>query len=204
MSATKPGINVRAATVDDLPAISSLLADAFLADPVMTWAFPHDQRHHRLATLFGYLAEHLYVPQGLSTIAEDADGVPVGTALWRTPNAEVEEAFWETHGAAFVGLLEGDMELIGQVSALMAEHHPDDDHRYLLAIGTDPNRQSQGIGSALGAHTIEQLRAEGTHGYLEATSPRSKALYLRWGFEVISEFAAEGAPPIWGMWLEAT
>jgi hypothetical protein len=36
--------------------------------------------------------------------------------------------------------------------------------------------------------------------YLEATSERNKALYLRHGFEVMSELKLPDGPPMWPMW----
>ncbi len=39
--------------------------------------------------------------------------------------------------------------------------------------------------------------------YLEATSPRSRALYERHGFEVTAELRATAdSPPMWAMWRE--
>jgi len=37
--------------------------------------------------------------------------------------------------------------------------------------------------------------------YLEATSPRNRALYERHGFKVTEEFTlGPGSPPLWRMW----
>ena len=39
--------------------------------------------------------------------------------------------------------------------------------------------------------------------YLEASSPRNRALYERHGFAVTEEFfLGKGSPPLWRMWRE--
>jgi hypothetical protein len=50
---------------------------------------------------------------------------------------------------------------------------------------------------------LSRCDAEGVPAYLEASSPRNRALYERHGFEVTQEFrVGADAPPIWGMWRD--
>lgn len=99
--------------------------------------------------------------------------------------------------------MEGELERMGELSALMAAHHPDHvDHWYLLALGVVPERQGRGLGGALLGHTVERLDADGRPAYLEATSDRSRRLYHRHGFEETAELAPTDGPPIWGMWRD--
>lgn len=87
--------NVRAATSDDLDALAEVLADGFVDEPVMSWAFPDAAGRPRLLqAMFGFLAEHLYQLQGQCTIAPDA------AALWRPTGVESSDEFWEEHGDA--------------------------------------------------------------------------------------------------------
>jgi GNAT superfamily N-acetyltransferase len=79
----------------------------------------------------------------------------------------------------------------------MAEQHPREPHWYLFFLGTRPERQAQGLGSALIRRVLDVCDAEGTPAYLEATSQRSVALYGRHGFDVVGEIRLPGGPSLW-------
>jgi ribosomal protein S18 acetylase RimI-like enzyme len=187
---------VRSASAADVPVLASVLAGAFADDPLMTWAFPGPERPARLAAMFGFLAEHRYVPPGACTVLEGDEAV----ALWLPTGFEDDGEFFEEHGAAFIGALEGDVERLLVLGEAMGETHPHDPHWYLLAIGVAPGAQGRGLGSVLLAHTLAQADARGEPAYLEATSKRSRVLYERFGFEVVEERHAGDSPPFWPMW----
>jgi GNAT superfamily N-acetyltransferase len=87
------------------------------------------------------------------------------------------------------------------------------EYRYLLIIGTDPDRQRQGLGGLLIEYMQARARSLGQPLWLEASNPRAKALYLRHGFEEVEEIvlgqgvvgpdglAEKGGPGVktWGM-----
>ena len=119
------------------------------------------------------------------------------------PGDGLDGEFWSANGSRFVTLLEGDVERLGSLSEQMDANHPHDrDHWYLMAIGVSPAAQGRRLGSALLAHTLAAADAAGAPAYLEATSPRSRALYERFGFEVLAEMRAPGGPPMWAMWRQ--
>ena len=187
---------VRVATTTDIGVVADVLTAAFLDDPVMVWAFDSAVRERRLHAMWTYLGHHGYLPAGASTVLPGGDGA----ALWLPPSTALTGEFWSEHGAAFATALEGDLDRIGTLGEAMAEHHPHDDHWYLLAIGAVPAAQGRGVGSALLAHTLALADERGEPAYLEASSPRSRALYARFGFEVLAEFSALDGPPLWAMW----
>ena len=191
-------INVRSARAEDLDAIVSALTESFFDDPLMTWAFDASVRHKRLDGLWRVMAEHGYLPAGASTVLPGGDGA----ALWMPPGRNLDDAFWSEHGAEFFGGLEGDTERLSQIGAAMEENHPTEDHWYLLAIGIHPHAQGRGLGGTMMAHTLAQADAARKPAYLEATSPRSRALYERFGFEVMNELHPGDGPPLWAMWRE--
>jgi GNAT superfamily N-acetyltransferase len=187
----------RHATADDLATVAAVLGDAFTDDPVMTWGFPDVATRPRLVeAMFGYLAEHVYLPQGQSAVTDDA------ASLWLPAGVTTGDEFWVEHGEAFVTAIEGQVDRLATLAAAMDEHHPSAPHRYLLALGVRPAAQGRGLGSDLLAHALAQADEQGEPAYLEATSPRSRALYARHGFEVVDEFSADGSPPLWAMWRE--
>ena len=56
------------------------------------------------------------------------------------------------------------------------------------------------IGSALLHEVLDRADREHLPAYLEATSPRNRALYERHGFEVTGELRCADCPPLWAMW----
>ena len=85
----------------------------------------------------------------------------------------------------------------------MGEFHPTEPHWYLPLIGVDVTRHGCGYGSALLRHALERCDRDRLPAYLEATSPRSKALYERHGFEELGVIQAGGSPPMWPMLRQA-
>jgi hypothetical protein len=51
-----------------------------------------------------------------------------------------------------------------------------------------------------GRRRLDVADRRGEPAYLEATSPRNRALYERHGFEVVDELRTGDCPPLWGMW----
>ena len=68
----------------------------------------------------------------------------------------------------------------------LEELHPSEPHWYLATLGTEPALQHRGLGSALVAGVLEQLRRQALGAYLESakesTSPSTPA-----GFEVVHQ-----------------
>lgn len=192
----------RTATDADLDGFVATLTSSFHHDPVMSWSYPDPEvRPRRLATLWRFFARELYLPGGHCTTLPDHDAV----AMWNRDGSPDRDEFWAEHGPAFFAEMEGDLERSSLIGAAMAEHHPHHaDHWYLMAIGVRPEAQGRGLGGVLLAHTLTQLDELGEAAYLEATSPRSRRFYERFGFEVTGEFAPEGGPPLWPMWREPT
>lgn len=187
----------RPAGPDDLDTVASVLADAFTDDPLMEWAFPDDAARPRLLhAMFTLLAEHRYLPMGDSVV--DTAGA---ASLWQPPSPEGggDDAFWEHHGGDFAAALDGQVERIATIGVAMADHHPPEPHWYLLAVGTQPAVQGRGLGGALLGHTLARVDEAREIAYLEASSPRSRALYERHGFEVTGELTVEDSPPVWPM-----
>jgi ribosomal protein S18 acetylase RimI-like enzyme len=188
---------IRPATLADLEGVVDTLTTSFHDDPVMVWSYPDAQiRPRRLATLWRFLAEGLYLPGGACTVSGDHDAV----ALWRASEDHRQEQFWADNSERFAIAMEGDLERMAQLSEAMGVHHPSDPHWYLLALGVTPELQGRGLGSRLLAHTLDRIDTLGQATYLEATSLRSRVLYERHGFEIIAEFSAPQGPPVWSMW----
>ena len=124
-------------------------------------------------------------------------------ASWMAPGSwhqTTEEEFAETGPQYFEAIGEKYLERGALILGLVEEAHPREDHWYLPFIGTRPERQGQGLGSKLLQHMGERLDRDGLAAYLEASSERSRALYLRHGFEATGEITLPDGPSIWPMW----
>lgn len=71
--------------------------------------------------------------------------------------------------------------------AAVAPHHPTAPHWHLVDIGIDPAAQGRGVGSALLEHSLAMIDQLGDLASLSATSPGSRRLYERYGFETDHE-----------------
>jgi GNAT superfamily N-acetyltransferase len=182
----------RKATGEGVPTVAETLALAFFDDPVVSWIIPDDPRRRELGPgLFGAIVES-YI--GHDEIYDVEAGV--STAVWAPPGAEDDELLPERIGE----ITAENAERVFQILGLMDEVHPSDPHYYLFLLGTRPGWQGQGLGSELMKPVLERCDREHVPAYLEATSERNRALYLRHGFEVTGEIRVPGGPTLWRMW----
>ena len=83
-----------------------------------------------------------------------------------------------------------------------ARHHPRERHWYLQMLGTDPDWQGHGMGSAIMAPVLERCDREGERVYLESSKMRNIPFYERHGFEVTAEIQVPRGPVVWAMWRD--
>ena len=85
----------------------------------------------------------------------------------------------------------------------MRAYRPAALHFYLQGLGTDPDRQGEGLGSAVMQPVLERCDADGLPAYLESTKERNVGFYEQHGFEVVGkEQIASDGPMLWLMWRE--
>jgi ribosomal protein S18 acetylase RimI-like enzyme len=79
----------------------------------------------------------------------------------------------------FLGLRTASV--LGGLDRMEARHPQDPPHWYLFILGTEPAAQGRGLGSALLAHLLARVDADGMPVYLESSNERNLALYGRYG-----------------------
>ncbi len=191
---------VRTATNSDVGRVAAVLTAAFMNDPVMVWALPDARRAELLGAIWNFFGGVAYIPHEASAVFDGDTDSADAASLWLPPGVSLDDAFWDANGAALFEQVGDDAERLGQLSKAMAPHHPTDDHWYLFSIGVHPARHGSGLGSLVLQHTLAMIDGRKEAAYLEATSRRSRLLYERFGFEVVSEFSPPGGPTLWGMW----
>jgi ribosomal protein S18 acetylase RimI-like enzyme len=188
---TQQQSNVQPAADEDR-AVATIVA-AFSNDPVVRWFIRDDARYAKyfppFVRAFGGGA---FANRSADTVADSS-----GVALWLPPGVGPDD---EKVGEIAAAAVPGDEQeerfaFLGQ----MPEYHPHEPHWYLPLIGVDPAQQGHGFGSTLLRHALARSDKDGLPAYLEATSPKNKALYERHGFEQIAEIQAGSSPPMWPM-----
>ena len=90
-----------------------------------------------------------------------------------------------------------------QLVQMIEAKHPRQPHFYLGTIGTDPDHQGKGLGSAALSPVLERCDDEAIPAYLESSKEENLAFYHRHGFEVTGEVAVpDDAVRLWLMWRE--
>jgi ribosomal protein S18 acetylase RimI-like enzyme len=192
------GSDVRKVSASDLPRVVEALARSFYDDPIFSWVAPDDARRvGKLERGFDLFARRVWFPHDEAYTTDRL----IGAAFWMPPGT------WHLGLLAQLRLLpmmavitRRDLpRLLGVLNAIETKH-PHDHHYYLPLVGIAPDWQGRGFGSALLRPMLERCDRESVPAYLEATSPRNRALYERHGFTVVEELRVKDSPPLWRMW----
>jgi GNAT superfamily N-acetyltransferase len=194
-------LSVRAATVDDLPALTETISLAFHNDPTWGWAFPDPaRRQHQYAMFWRFMIEGaLRYPWTLTTAASEA------VAVWIPPHGTEFAQEAEARLTPLVEQLVGErapdvLELLARFDAA----RPDEPHFYLTLLGTHPAHAGRGIGMALLAENLARVDRERMPAYLESSNPANDKRYEQHGFRAIGEFSPPGSSiPVTTMWRDA-
>jgi GNAT superfamily N-acetyltransferase len=204
-TAGEEAATVRKAPDAQAAAMAGVLARAFFDDPVFTWVLRGDVRRMKILSRgFELFLRRVWLAEQQTFTTAGVAGVAV----------------WEPPGRWKHGVLE-QLRLLPSMLAVFARHsprvlraltvlesgHPAEPahapHYYLPFLGVDPPWQGRGLGGALLAPVLQRCDRERVAAFLEASSPRNRALYERHGFAVTEEFTVgRGAPAQWRMWRE--
>ncbi|MFE5187082.1 GNAT family N-acetyltransferase [Streptomyces sp. NPDC056628] len=193
------GVAIRTAGEADRELVVGLLDAAFQNDPVSNWVFPGEEHrrtiHPRLMAAF----TDVVLAHGRIDLTEDG----TACALWMSVPADAPEQ--DDEGPAQLrAAVDPDNERVELIGRLTAGIHPAGRaHEYLWMIAAAPERQGQGLGTALITSVLDRCDQEGLGAYLEASSARSRVLYERLGFTLEGRpLDLPDGPRMWPMWRE--
>jgi GNAT superfamily N-acetyltransferase len=199
--AVQEAASVRKAGAGDVPAMAVALARAFHEDPVFSWVLHADPRRGpMLERGFELFLRRVWMEQEETYTTASA----AGAAVWELPER------WQLSVGRQLRLLPAMTAVFKRrlprvLRALMTLEagHPREPHYYLPFVGVHPDWQGRGLGGALLAPILERCDRERVPAFLEASTPRNRALYERHGFAVSEEFRlGASAPAQWRMWRE--
>jgi GNAT superfamily N-acetyltransferase len=193
---------IRKASAEDAPLVADALARAFQDDPGWSHLLPEaSDRTRRLRLFFETELRGVALPHGLVWTTDEV----VGAAVWMPPDAwRVPVTATLREAPPMVRVFGRHLPLALRSRLRMEGRHPrKPPHWYLVFMGVVPEWQGRGLGTALMLPGLQALDTAGMPAYLEASTPRSRALYARNGFAVTGEFnLPSGGPPLWQMWRE--
>lgn len=179
----------RAATGDDVEAVTETITLAFLHDPVWGPAlarFDGTTSHHS-----GFWRCYVEGALRYSTVfmTDNASAVAVWTPPGGTEMSELQEA--EARRIIEAGLEPDAAAAMFKLWERFDSSRPHDDpHAYLGLLATHPASRGHGIGQTLLAENLSAWDAQGIPAYLESTNPENDRRYARAGFQPIGGFTA--------------
>jgi GNAT superfamily N-acetyltransferase len=195
---------VRRAGVEDADVVTEILATSFVTDPISRWIFPvNDEELARRNRVFFRPFVDLALADGQVYTTDDEAGV----AVWLDVDVTAAPAGGEDGDAFAQRVLEACGEFGKQfliLDELFSANHPSSEsHAYLMFVGVRPDRQNEGVGTALLCDRFVALDETRTPAYLEASSAENRRLYARLGFDPICTLTLPGGPDLWPMWRPA-
>jgi GNAT superfamily N-acetyltransferase len=184
------------------PAVIAALARAFYDDPLFGFFVPNLVK--QMKSLISFMNSGVKDARAFGDVwvAHHAGRV-AGAAVWLPPGAYPRGPRREfmTYVRTMPTLLHSGKR-IGRAVALLgavdkAHHEVEGPHYYLGILGTDPEFQRTGAGSAVLAPVLERCDTEGLPAYLETQKESNIAYYARHRFELAQKIELAGCPPIW-------
>jgi GNAT superfamily N-acetyltransferase len=191
-------VRVRLARPDDFKPLAEMLARAFYDDPVTSWFYPDASRRMRHARRFFAIRQRQLAGQRLIYTTPELSGA----ALWAGPGRWREDL---RESLMLLPMLPVLLPRIVRSTHAVREiecRHPVRPHYYLSVLGTEPQQQGGGIGSALLGPVLRRCDNDGVGAYLESSKESNVDFYVRHGFAVTERIELPEGPPLWLMWRE--
>ncbi|HLG11976.1 MAG TPA: GNAT family N-acetyltransferase [Dehalococcoidia bacterium] len=176
----------------DLDRLVAPIVTAFSADPFVRWLLPGSAMYLKHFPPNALAHAATAVANGGARCTADF----AASALWFPPGVGAAPG---SNEAFVAGIPEARRETAFAVFERMGAGHPEEPCWHLRLLGVDPPLQGRGYGSALLEEALRDLDALHAAAFLESTSPGSRALYQRHGFQVLDEIQAGDSPPLWPM-----
>lgn len=192
---------LRPIQTEEIPRLATSMSKAFFNDPMMEYLLTDENSRQKATTwMFEKLAAYCGKRGEVFT-----DETQTGGSVWLTPGNTTISPI----GILLAGMwqmpfrfgLRGFMRFnkLDAMASKSHKKHMPGDHWYLLGIGTDPDRQGTGIGTAAIEIGAAKAQAAGLPVYLETTAESNVPYYEKRDFKVVEEIAVDDELRIWSM-----
>ncbi len=172
-----------------------MLARAFATDPTTEWLFPATRGRERRLERWYRLNVMALQDAGEGWVTDDLSAA----ALWLpmgVPRRGARPHLWRQLGLNLRIGVALRTRLVAALSVNLDVHrrHPREPTWYLAALGTEPDLQGRGLGTAVLQPVLRRCDAERLPATLDTVTAEDVAFYQRRGFEVVDEVQRSGAP----------
>jgi len=186
---------IRQALPGERSEVVATVSAAFAEDP--GWAFILGEEYERLAAHFIAALFDVRVACENVWVSDDLAAV----AMWDSPGkTDVSPAYVESVWARYRASAGED------ASARLARYHdavaavaPAELHWYLGVLASHPQRQREGLATAVLAPVLDEADRRGMACCLETSTAENRRFYERRGFTQATDIVLAGGPPTW--WL---
>ena len=198
MSTTGGGL--RQVTMEQIPAASATLAEAFQDDPIKCFLTGLGEVPVATSLPFFRAFLKMQIPHGLTFATPGFEAVSVWAPSehWKVPVSQIARNM-----PTFLRLYK--QRILQNLLVLndIERKHPNEPHYYLEFVGTTPAAQGKGMGSRVIAPMCDRADSEAVGLYLESSKESNVPFYARFGFEVRETLQhRNGGPTMWLMWRE--
>jgi len=186
---------IRQAQPQDRSGVVTTVAAAFAEDP--GWAFILGEEYWRLVAHFvgatfdvGIATQNMWVTDDLAAVA-----------MWDSPGkSDAAPGYAESVWARYRAIAGEDaFDRLTSYKDAVAAAYPAEPYWYLGVLATHPERQREGLATAVLAPILDEADRLGIACCLETSTAGNRRFYERRGFTQATEIILPGGPATW--WL---
>ncbi len=189
-------MEIRNATAQRVDALGELFGRTFADDEIVTWPFPAGDGADLARRQWHSIGPGM-IAAGWVWEVPDASGF----ATWVPPDGDERYLEIDQMSRDDIRSLSDDAGArLATLWDLIESRLPDEPHWYLDLIAVAPERQGEGVGSALIRFGQERAARDGVCAFLETSRERNVGLYEHLGFRVVGmDRLPDGGPSLWFM-----
>ncbi len=200
--AKKKDFKIIKARKEDIHVLKNVLVKSFMNDPFTNWLVKHDDKIlSRMDAIFAPVLNHFGFKYAHVYTTEEKNCC----AVWIPPGKYNPNSIFN------LLLLPAWIKVVGwsrllktmQAASVLSNHHAGPQYFYLSTVGTLPELQGKGIGSAILKPVLDICDGDKIPACLETSNEKNISFYEKHGFKIKSEFIIpHGGARTWVMTRE--
>ncbi len=184
---------IRKITKKDMRVVQGTMADSFEHDPLYSYFVNDNERRKRFLTVFMHFRLLFGIKKGATRILDDGSGV----AVWIPPGIKMRPMYLALYGG-FTALLQCAkderkriLDYVNYVDDIL-DRHINGEYWHLAPLCVSPERQGQGLGSALLRDGLARTSKTGLPCVVTTQTLANKAFYEKNGFTTLDHTFVAG------------